>query len=204
MPDPNPGPPGATPRSTRADARRNHERLLAAAQAAFTEHGAEASLEGIARRAGLGSATLHRHFPSRYALMEAVYWSQIQELCAAGDRLLDAPSPGDALATWLREVVTVAAQRGLATAMMATSRDHTERLLAACHDAIDATGGALLSRAQQAGTVRADVQLGDLLQVANAIALTVEHDPDASARADRLLELLIEGIHRREPGSTQT
>lgn len=184
--------------STRVDARRNYDRLLAAAHEVFDEQGADASLEEIARRAGLGSATLHRHFPSRYALMAAVYWNQIEALCAAGRELGDANPPGEALTDWLRQLIAVAAERGLATALMTSQRDATARLFDACHDAIRAAAAPLLTRAKQAGAIRADVEPEDVLQLANAIALLVEHDSDPRLRADRFLDLLVEGLRARE------
>lgn len=184
--------------STRVDARRNYDRLLAAAHEVFDEQGSNASLEEIARRAGLGSATLHRHFPSRYALMAAVYWNQIDALCAAGRELVDAKYPGDALTAWLRQLIAVAAERGLATALMTSRHDATARLFDACHDAIRAAGAPLLACAKQAGAIRADVELEDVLQLANAIALLVEHDSDPRLRADRFLDLLVEGLRARE------
>src|SRR5450432_1475305 len=92
-----------TARPLRADAQRNQQRLVSAAMAAFTEHGADdASLEEIARRAGLGIGTLYRHFPTRQALLEAVYQDQIEALRVRADQLLESDSPADALASWLR------------------------------------------------------------------------------------------------------
>src|ERR1700738_4378345 len=92
-------------RPMRADARRNEQRLLAAASAAFGEHGTNTSLDDIARRAGVGIGTLYRHFATREALAEAVYRDQIEALCAQADELLTWPSPAEALAIWLRAVV---------------------------------------------------------------------------------------------------
>src|SRR6266852_1321868 len=90
------------PRQMRADAQRNYTRLLDAATAAFLEHGADdVSLEEIARRAGVGIGTLYRHFPTRQALLEAVYRDQAEALHARALELLSSPSPGEALATWL-------------------------------------------------------------------------------------------------------
>jgi AcrR family transcriptional regulator len=188
----------AGPYSARADVRRNYDRLLAAAHEVFDEQGSNASLEEIARRAGLGSATLHRHFPSRYALMAAVYWNQIEALCSAAREFRDAKAPGEALTAWLRQLIAVAAERGLATALLTSHRDMTARLFDACHDAIRAAGAPLLARAKQAGAIRADVELDDVLQLANAIALIVEHDANPQERSDRLLDLLVQGMRGRE------
>lgn len=186
----------AGPRSDRADARRNYQRLVAAANDAFSEHGVSASLEDIARRAGLGSATLHRHFPTRESLMAAVYWQQVEALCAKGRELLDTPSPGEALVAWLRTLIDLAARRGLPDALRASLRDGAAELFTAWHTALGEAGTPLLVRAQQAGAVRPDVELSELLTLANAIALATEQLPDRAERADRLLTLTIDGIRQ--------
>ncbi|HEY3753196.1 MAG TPA: helix-turn-helix domain-containing protein [Pseudonocardiaceae bacterium] len=168
----------------RADARRNYERLLAVADVVVAEQGADASLEEIARRAGVGSATLHRHFPGRYAVLEAVFRDRVAALCAL------ATEPGIDVVTWLRAVVTHAAtNRGLGAALMTGERG-TE-LGSSSHALITTAGETLLVRAQQAGAVRAGVSIADLLTVVGAIAQATEQEPD---RADRLLTLLINGV----------
>src|SRR6201995_1177891 len=102
----------------RADARRSHERLLTAATAAFAEKGADAPLEDIAKRAGVGIGTLYRHFPTRLDLQEAVFRTQVQIVCAQGEELIAAPSPGDAFAGWLRALASyLVTKRGLASAL---------------------------------------------------------------------------------------
>lgn len=189
----------AAPREPRADTRRNRERLLAAANDAFADLGAAAPLDEIARRAGLGSATIHRHFPSRYELMAAVYRGQIEALCATGRDLLAAPSPGEALAAWLRAFVAVAAERGLATALAESRRDEAARFFEECHEAIEAVGVALVGRAQQARDVRSDVVPGDLLRLANAVALATQHEANAADQAGRMLAIVLEGIRPPSP-----
>src|SRR3954463_15066282 len=147
--------PGAPQR--RADARRNRERLIAIAKEAFAEHGADASLDDIARRAGVGPGTLYRHFPNRMALMEAVYQDSVQALCAEAEELLESPSPGDALAEWLRSLLAYAAvKRGLARALMEAGEERPA-FFTRCHDLIQESEAALLSRAQEAGAVRTDL-----------------------------------------------
>ncbi|MFE9024641.1 TetR/AcrR family transcriptional regulator [Streptomyces sp. NPDC007808] len=178
----------------RADARRNHERLLTVARAAFAERGTDASLEDVARRAGVGIGTLYRHFPNRDALLSAVFEDAVGELLCRSRELLRAPEPCAALVTWLREMVTHAGEyRGLARSLMSVSYDTTSAL-ARCSDPIRAAGGALLTRAQQAGTVRPDVAIGDLLQLTHAIALAAEQTPDDPELADRLLQLTLRGL----------
>src|SRR5215831_17923693 len=114
--------PAREPRPMRADAQRNYARLLDAASAAFVEHGADdVSLEEIARRAGVGIGTLYRHFPTRQALLEAVYRDQVELLRARAEELLNDGSPGDAFAAWLRALAAFSAtKRSLSSAMLAT------------------------------------------------------------------------------------
>jgi AcrR family transcriptional regulator len=185
--------PGA-PRALRADARRNYERLLVEARSAFAEHGTGASLEEVARRAGVGIGTLYRHFPSRHALMSAVFEDAVSDLLARSRELLDAPQPCSALVDWLREIITHAsAYRGLARALMSASQDDSSDL-ARCSGPMREAGSALLARAQRAGAVRPDVSIGDLLQLTNAIALAAEETPDEPELADRLLTLTLRGL----------
>jgi AcrR family transcriptional regulator len=173
----------------RADARRNCERIVAAAADVFAREGAEASLEEIARRAGVGSATLHRHFPSRWALLGAVFQDQVGTLCARAKELESADDPGAALVRWLREVgAYAAATRGLAATMLPQAGDNS------CHDTIAAAGQALMDRAQAAGAVRPDVSIQDLLTVVNALSMAGERHPGGAAEVDRLVKLALEGV----------
>ena len=183
-------------RSMRADARRNYDRILAAAAEAIAEHGAEASLEEIARRAGVGSATLHRHFPSRQRLLEAVFRDKVETLCATAADLAADPDPGHALATWLRAVAKHAvSNRGLAASLMRGAHDGDPTLGATCHTMITDAGAGLLARACRANAARPDVSITDLLKLVNAICLAVEQEPDGAAQADRLLTLALTGVH---------
>jgi AcrR family transcriptional regulator len=189
------------PHRLRADARRNRDRLIAAARDAFAEHGAEASLDEIARRAGVGPGTLYRHFPTRLALIEAVYRDGVEALCAEARDLMSSPAPSEAFAAWLRSFLTYAgAKRGLATALMAITGEDRPPVFAACHEMIREAGDALLARAQEAGAVRPDVQLWDLLKLVSGIAMTCEQAPDGEIMADRLLALVLNGV-RAQPQS---
>jgi len=183
-------------RAQRADARRNVERLIAAARQAFAAEGANAPLDDIARAAGVGSGTLYRHFPTRLALVEAVYRDSVERLCAEGERLTTARPPADALVDWLRGFVTVVSEkRGLAAALSDEGRANT--LFAECHGMINATGATLLERAKDAGAVRADVPLGDILKMAKAFAHAAETSPEGPALAERLLVLSMDGLRPR-------
>ncbi|NEB78185.1 TetR/AcrR family transcriptional regulator [Streptomyces sp. SID14478] len=181
-------------RPMRADARRNYERLLTQARTAFAEHGTGASLEDVARGAGVGIGTLYRHFPNRYALVSAVFEEAVGDLLARSRALLDAPQPCTALVTWLREVVTHASEyRGLSRVLMSGSPDASSAL-ARCSTPLRRAGQDLLSRAQEAGAVRRDVSITDLLQLTNAIALAAEETPSDPDLVDRLLRLTLRGI----------
>lgn len=190
------GPMAGPPASLRADARRNYERLVAEARVSFAAHGTDASLEDVARRAGVGIGTLYRHFPNRQSLMGAVFEDAVSDLLARSRELLHAPQPCTALVTWLREMVTHASEyRGLARALMAVPHDDTSAL-ARCSGPIREAGGALLTRAQEAGAVRPDVEIGDLLQLTHAIALAAEGNPGDPELPGRLLTLTLQGLKR--------
>lgn len=185
-------PPG---RPLRADARRNLEKVVAAAGALIAEHGADASLEEIARRAGVGSATLHRHFPSRQALLEAVFKDRVEALCARAGELLAEPDPGRALSTWLHAVGAHAvANRGLGASLM---RDADPALGETCHHMITKAGDALLVRAREADAVRPGITVTQLLKLVGAIALATEQDTEGPAEADLLLAIAIDGVRAR-------
>ena len=189
-------PPAGRPR--RADAQRNVERLIAAARTAFAENGPNASLDDIARAAGVGPGTLYRHFPTRLALFEAVYRDSVERLCADGDRLATSEAAGPALIDWLQGFVTVISQkRGLAAAL--TEEGRTSELFAQCHSMINATGGMLLDRAKAEGAVRDEVDLDDLLKMTKAFAVAAETSPDGPALAERLLVLSMDGMRPRHP-----
>ncbi|MFD7323853.1 TetR/AcrR family transcriptional regulator [Streptomyces sp. NPDC059875] len=178
----------------RADARRNHERLLTEARAAFAEHGTDASLEDVARRAGVGIGTLYRHFPTRDALVNAVFQEALAALLERGRELAEAEDPCPALVEWLRALITHAGEyRGFARALMSASRDESSAL-AQCNVPLRAAGERLLDRAVRAGQVRGDVLIEDLMQLTNAIALAAEQKPEDPELPDRLLTLTLRGL----------
>jgi AcrR family transcriptional regulator len=188
--------PPSEARALRADARRNADLLIAAAREAFASNGANAPLDDIARAAGVGSGTLYRHFPTRLALIEAVYRDSVERLCADGDRLAATEAPAAALVDWLRGFVTVVSEkRGLAAALSDEGR--AQSLFGECHAMINAAGSALLNRAKDAGAIRADVPLDDVLKMAKAFALAAETSPEGPALAERLLTLSMDGLRPR-------
>jgi AcrR family transcriptional regulator len=179
----------------RADARRNYERLLAAAAAAFAEHGADdVSLEEIARRAGVGIGTLYRHFPARQALLEAVYKDQVDALDALGAKLLVAESPGDALGEWMRAFVAFGrTKRSLSSALVETIGKNSE-LMSACSMILRSRTDELLRRAQQAGEARSEVQTADIFRLAHGLIMATETAPSDPGQPDRLLSLVIGSV----------
>ncbi|MGW6336078.1 TetR/AcrR family transcriptional regulator [Nocardia rhamnosiphila] len=177
----------------RADARRNRDRLITAARAVLAEAGPGASLEEIARRAGVGSATLHRHFPHRAQLLEAVLHDRVQALSARAEELRVASDAGTALVDWLRDVVAhAAAARGFGPAL--TGYEFAEGF--SPHAVLRDAARRLLARAGQEGSVAPTVTVDDVLQLANGIALAAASSPEPAQRADALLTLVAEGLLR--------
>ncbi|RSN41892.1 TetR family transcriptional regulator [Amycolatopsis sp. WAC 04197] len=181
----------AAGRRPRADALRNRERLLAEADAVFREHGTDAPLESVARRAGVAIGTLYGHFPTRRALVGALLRERNEALFEAGDTLRD-QAPGEALRRWVDLVVAHAATyRGLAAMLADGADDEASELYASCARMAD-IGERLITRAVTAGVVRADVTGADIFALMNAGAWTREH---ASAeQAARLVAYTIGGM----------
>ena len=159
----------------------------------FIEHGPEASLEDIAKRAGLGIGTLYRHFPTREVLQEAVLRDGIDRLRADAERRLDAAAPFDALASWLDEMLVFSTTyRGLTASMMMTLLKQEPEFSAACV-AMKSAVSALVVRAQDAGQLRADTDPLDIVKLVNAIGLATEPGRDGLARPPHARR------HRRRP-----
>ncbi len=179
----------------RADARRNYERLLAAAAAAFAEHGADdVSLEEIARRAGVGIGTLYRHFPARQALLEAVYKDQVDGLDVLAGKLLAAESPGDALGEWMRAFVAFGrTKRSLSSALVETIGKNSQ-LMSSCSMILRGRTDELLNRAQEAGEARPEVKCVDIFRLAHGLIMATEVEPSDPDQPDRLLGLVIDSV----------
>ncbi|GLI03390.1 TetR/AcrR family transcriptional regulator [Phytohabitans aurantiacus] len=178
----------------RADAQRNYDRLMAAARTAFAELGADAPLDDIAKRAGVGNATLYRHFPTRQALLEAVFRDHIDGLCRRAEELISAPSPGAALQKWLEMVIAQGStERGLAASLLAALDEEDS----SCRVAVFAAAQGLMTRAQEAGAVRTGVSVEQMFKLVNAIALVTETEPDPARRATALLDLIFDGLASR-------
>ena len=178
-------------RPRRADARRNYDRGLATAKEVFGELGVAAPLDEIARRAGVGNATMYRHFPTRRELVIAVYADEVSTLCELGRSLLADPSPADALFRWLRAFIThVATKRELPLAIPDDTAGQRSALYRQWHDTMRATASALLSRAQDADEIRSNLDVSDLLASASGIGHAAADDD----QIDRLLAIVREGV----------
>ncbi|GHJ36482.1 TetR/AcrR family transcriptional regulator [Streptomyces sp. TS71-3] len=179
------------PERQRADARRNYTRILAVAEEEVAAHGADASLEQIARTAGVGSATVRRHFPTRRALLEAVSRKRIEALCVRAHDLTGRGDSRNALLEWLDDVVAYSVSaRGLAAALAYDGPVHENSCSAALEEAADP----LLRRAVQDGALAAGVTVADLITLVVGIVLATEHYPDPAAQADRLFRLAVAGL----------
>lgn len=197
-------PPSRPARGRRADARRNYEQLVAQARIAFAESGVDASLDEIARRAGVASGTLYRHFPTRQDLVETVLAEQIAELVDLGRALLTADDEFDAVVTWLRAALTHGlTYRGLSAAVMNSALRKGTELVSAWHAEMFGVGSALLARARKAGVIVADADDADVLRMIGAIALAAQDTEDGAAAADRMLTLLVNGLRERRVRRTQ-
>lgn len=183
--------PDNAPAGMRADARRSRAKLLEAAATAFAEHGADAPLEEIARRAGVGIGTLYRHFPTRLDLQSAVFLSQVKGVCAQADDLIADSPAGQAFAAWLRMLAGyMVTKRGLSRALIGTLGKDSA-LISGCSLAMRDTVDRLLRHAQEAGAIRSDVQAVDILRLVHGIGVATEQAPQET---DRLLSLMLDGL----------
>ena len=188
---------GSAARPRRADAERNYRRLLDQAKVVFAEAGVDASLDEIARRAGVASGTLYRHFPTRVALVEAVLAEQISALVASGRGLLAEDDAFVALSAWLRAtLVHGLTYRGLSAAVMSSALDRDREVVSRWHAELFEVGAALVERARSSGAVVADADAMDVLKLIGAIAWAAQDAPDGVAQADRLLGLVLNGLRR--------
>jgi len=178
-----------TGRPMRADALRNRQKLVAAAQETFATDGTSAPLEDVAERAGVGIGTLYRHFPTRQALLEAVYVGEIEAMAHAAEELEDAAA-GEALASWFRQYLSFAAtKRALTEALL--EEDADENVLAACRALLSDAGTGLIERAQAEGAVRPDVTFMDVARIVSGIAVSPSADHD---QKERMLQIVLDGL----------
>ncbi|MFF4851144.1 TetR/AcrR family transcriptional regulator [Streptomyces sp. NPDC001194] len=185
-------------RPLRADARRNRDKILAAAVRVFTEEGLDAHLERIAREAGVGTATLYRNFPTREALVEEAYRNEVARLRDVVPELLAAQPPYEALRAWTRLFMDYAtAKRGMADALRAIAASGSNPY-AHSHDMIRTAITELMDACAGAGAIRTDIGPTDMFAALAGIALT-SAAPDQREQAERLLDLTLDGLRRPAP-----
>ncbi len=185
-------PPSSPARKPRADATRNRERILEVAKEVFTRDGATASLDDIARRSGIGNATLYRHFPTRDALIEAVYRSEVEKLSAAGPRFAAMLPPLEALRAWVLLFIDHVVDKMLIVPAMDTVSGGSSRLIMGARGQIRATFAALAQRAIANGDLRHDIDPDDLIRALVGVFHTA-YEPGWEQTARRLVDILIAG-----------
>jgi AcrR family transcriptional regulator len=186
------------PRKPRADALRNRDRLLEAAKTVFSAGGPDASLEAVAKTAGVGIGTLYRHFPTREALFEAVYRHEVQQLADLAERLKKETRPIEALRQWLRSIVRfVATKKGMSTALaLAIAKDSD--LISDSSERLTRAIDLLLEQAIAAGEIRSDVGAEDLLRA--IVGMCYTHDqPGWQKGVLRLVDVFVDGLRSQHP-----
>ena len=182
-------------RKPRADAVRNRERVLESAKAVFSAGGPEASLEAVAKRAGVGIGTLYRHFPTRQALFEAVYRREVEQLSEFAEHLRSAKDPVDALRRWLRSNVEfVATKKGMSEALALVVAKDSD-LFSYSSALLTRTIGRLVARATAAGEIRSDISAEDLLRA--LVGMCYTHDqPGWQKSVLRLVDVFVDGLRK--------
>jgi AcrR family transcriptional regulator len=176
-------------RPKRADALRNYEKILATAREAFAEGGESTSLEEIARRAGVGIGTLYRHFPNRQALLEALYVEEVQQMARSAGGLDDL-DPWEALNVWFgRFMAYIGTKRALAAELM-NYLDQDAPLFTACRASLYESGEPLIRRAQEAGVVRPDVTISEVIHMVVGISKI----PGEPAQTEHILRIALDGL----------
>jgi AcrR family transcriptional regulator len=186
-----------TGRKPRADAQRNRERILEVAKQEFTRVGANASLEDIAKKAGVGPGTLYRHFPAREDLLVSVYRSEMEKLAAAAQVLADTMTPVEALRAWLLLFVNAVETKRIIAPVLNTLVGDPKKVFEASYAQIHEALRALVKRAIKSGDIRKDLDPIDLLRALVGVA-NVAISPDWRQSARRLVDILIAGSRPRK------
>lgn len=180
-------------RAQRVDARRNSEHIVATARETFAELGPEAPLDVIARRAGVGSATLYRHFPTREDLLHATYRTDIADLARRAVELAEYFTPGEALERWVRDYfVSAQEERGVAS-MLKDALVSAPHVFSEGKEQFSNAVDSLVRAAQTSGKVRNDVMTRDILRMAHGIAISSQGNPDAR---ERMLTVMFDGLRQ--------
>jgi AcrR family transcriptional regulator len=192
--------PGKSMRKPRVDAVRNRERVLEAAKKVFSAGGPEASLEAVARDAGVGIGTLYRHFPTREALFEAVYRHEVEELADLAEQLKEQPDRLDGLRRWMRSNVKfIATKKGMLQAL-ALAVDKNSELFAYSFDRLTRAVGGLLERAAATGEIRDDISPEDVLRA--LVGMSYMHDqPGWQKSVLRLVDVFVDGLRVQRPNT---
>jgi AcrR family transcriptional regulator len=177
-------------RPKRADARRNYEKVLAAAREAFAEGGESTALEEIARRAGVGIGTLYRHFPNRQALLEALYVDEVEEVCRSA-AALEGADPWEALSGWFERFIAYMGTKRALAAELLNYLDQDAPLFQVCRTSMFEAGEPLLKRAQEAGVVRPDVNIGEVIQMVVGIAKIPASD---QRQTEHIVRVALDGL----------
>jgi AcrR family transcriptional regulator len=180
-------------RPKRADARRNYEKVVAAAREAFAERGSSTSLEEIARRADVGIGTLYRNFPNRQALLEAVYVDEVESLCRSAAEFEDL-APWDAFRAWAHRLAAYLVTKQALAHELLEYMDRDAPLFQTCRGALVGAGAPLLERAQEAQVVRPDADLWDVIHMVGGIAKIPAADPE---QIEHILEIALDGLRYR-------
>jgi AcrR family transcriptional regulator len=181
-------------RPKRADARRNYEKLLAAARDEFAASGESTSLEEVARRAGVGIGTLYRNFPNRQALVEALYIDEVEDVCRVAAELDDGGDPWEALSSWFERFIGYIATKQALVSELSNYLEKDAALFTSCRALLFAAGEPLLKRAQDSGAVRPDVSIGDVIQMVVGIAKIPTSEP---GQAEHIVRVALDGLRYR-------
>lgn len=180
------------PRHMRADARRNYERLVTAARVVFAAAGGDASMEAVAKEAGVGVGTLYRHFPRRIDLVEAVYRTDVDELMAAAERAVAEHDPWSALVEWMGAFLAYSRSKRTLLQELREAFDKNPDLRIAARERIEAAAELVLRHAQDAGVVRADLNGADLMQLIGPMCTSATLSAE---QGERLIAMVLDGLH---------
>jgi AcrR family transcriptional regulator len=181
-------------RPKRADARRNYDKVLAAAREAFAEGGESTALEEIARRAGVGIGTLYRNFPNRQALLETLYLEEVEGICRMAEEQRESADPWEALASWFERFIGYIATKQALAAELTNYLDRDAQLFKSSRAALWAAAEPLLTRAQEAGVVRPDAEIGDVMHMVMGIAKVPTADP---SQTTHIVRMALDGLRYR-------
>jgi AcrR family transcriptional regulator len=181
-------------RPKRADARRNYDKVLAAAREAFAEGGESTALEEIARRAGVGIGTLYRNFPNRQALLETLYLEEVEGICRLAEEQRESADPWEALTSWFERFIGYIATKQALAAELTNYLDRDAPLFKSSRAALWAAGEPLLTRAQAAGVVRPDAEIGDVMHMVMGIAKVPTADP---SQTTHIVRMALDGLRYR-------